>query len=283
MLDKIKMLIATSRPVSWVNTAYPFAVGYLIASQSADAVLIVGTLFFLVPYNLVLYGVNDVFDYESDMNNPRKGGVEGAVTPKKFHPIILWTSVLLSLPFVVVLILEGNTVSNVTLALVMFFVLAYSAKGLRFKEVPILDSITSSLHFVGPLIYALSFFSFPVGFWPYVVAFFLWGMASHAFGAVQDIVPDTKAGIHSIATVFGPAATVKFSGALYFFASVILITQRGQALIIGFLGLVYVINVLPYINVSLRRSSETNRAWKRFLKINYLMGAIVTMALLLRA
>ena len=32
---------------------------------------------------------------------------------------------------------------------------AYSAKGLRFKEKPFLDSITSSTHFVSPAVYGL--------------------------------------------------------------------------------------------------------------------------------
>ena len=39
--------------------------------------------------------------------------------------------------------------------------------------------------------------------------FFLWGAASHAFGAVQDVVADREAGIGSIATVIGARATVR--------------------------------------------------------------------------
>ena len=75
----LRSLVTASRPLSWVNTAYPFAAAYLLASDGVDARLVVGTLFFLIPYNLLMYGINDVFDYESDLRNPRKGGVEGAV------------------------------------------------------------------------------------------------------------------------------------------------------------------------------------------------------------
>jgi 1,4-dihydroxy-2-naphthoate octaprenyltransferase len=75
----IASILKASRPVSWINTAFPFAAGYFMATREVDAVLIVGTLFFLVPYNLLMYGVNDVFDYESDLRNPRKGGIEGDV------------------------------------------------------------------------------------------------------------------------------------------------------------------------------------------------------------
>src|SRR5690606_6648874 len=72
----LRQLVGASRPISWVNTAYPFAAAYLVGGGRLDAVLLVGTLYFLVPYNLLMYGVNDVFDYESDLRNPRKGGVE---------------------------------------------------------------------------------------------------------------------------------------------------------------------------------------------------------------
>ena len=85
MKEKIDVLLATSRPLSWVNTAYPFAAGYLVMGGGIDMQLIVGLLFFLIPYNLLMYGINDVCDYDSDMRNPRKGGVEGAVTLREYQ------------------------------------------------------------------------------------------------------------------------------------------------------------------------------------------------------
>ena len=283
MNRKFKMLLMTSRPISWVNTAYPFAVGYIVASHSIDLVFLVGTIFFLVPYNLALYGINDVFDYESDMRNPRKGGVEGAVTPQNFHGTILWASALTSLPFILFLTVNGSLTSNITLFFVIFFLIADSIKGLRFKEIPVLDSITSSFHFVGPLIYALSLSSFPNDFWPYVIAFFAWGMASHALGAVQDIIPDREADLHSIATVFGAANTMRFAGLLYFFASCIVATQGKHSFVVGILGLLYFLNVLPYIKLNTKQSAKANVAWKRFLKLNYVAGMIITLLLLVHA
>src|SRR5690606_23378437 len=75
----IRALFVSSRPLSWINTAFPFAAAYLTVTREIDLIAIVGTLFFLIPYNLAMYGINDVFDYESDLANPRKGGVEGAL------------------------------------------------------------------------------------------------------------------------------------------------------------------------------------------------------------
>ena len=79
MTKNARLLFTSSRPLSWINTAFPFAAGYYMISGRVDATLIVGSLFFLIPYNLLMYGINDVYDYESDLRNPRKGGVEGAV------------------------------------------------------------------------------------------------------------------------------------------------------------------------------------------------------------
>jgi alkaline phosphatase len=100
----MREILAASRPFSWVNTAYPFAAGALMATGGRlDATLVVGTLFFLVPYNLLMYGVNDVFDYASDLRNPRKGGIEGGlVAPERaraVHRRILVACVVSTVPF----------------------------------------------------------------------------------------------------------------------------------------------------------------------------------------
>ena len=68
----LRGLVGTSRPLSWINTAYPFAAAYLLAGGDRWWLMAVATVFFLVPYNLAMYGINDVFDYESDLRNPRK-------------------------------------------------------------------------------------------------------------------------------------------------------------------------------------------------------------------
>lgn len=279
-MKRLKLLFDTSRPVSWVNTAYPFAVGYLMMGGGVDARLVIGTLFFLIPYNLLMYGINDVYDYESDIRNPRKGGVEGAITPKKYHPLIVWSSLLLSLPFVIVLVAMGTTVSAVVLFAVLFFVVAYSAKGLRFKEIPFLDSITSSIHFVGPLVYAYSLVGSTEAGWIVAAAFFCWGIASQAFGAVQDIVPDREAKISSIATVLGAKNTVRYAAVMYLVASCLVAFIGGLGLAVAVVGLLYVANVAPYVAASDKQAHQARGGWKRFMYLNYIAGAVITMCCL---
>ena len=75
----LAQIVLSSRPISWINTAFPFAAAYLLSTREVDLTLVIGTLYFLIPYNLAMYGINDVFDYASDLANPRKGGIEGAL------------------------------------------------------------------------------------------------------------------------------------------------------------------------------------------------------------
>jgi 4-hydroxybenzoate polyprenyltransferase len=283
MIEKSKKLFLIARPVSWLNTAYPFAAGYLVSGGNIDALFVIATLYFLGPYNLLMYGINDVYDYESDIRNPRKGGIEGMREQRSMHPTIVKAVWITNVPFVVALCFLGSLVSNFVLAVVLFLVVAYSVAKLRFKERPIIDSITSSLHFVGPLLYALSLTGFVAAAWPYVIAFFLWGIASHALGAIQDIIPDRRGGIASIATFFGAKVTIRFVALMYVVAAGIILFQPLPYALIGIAGLVYVINIFPYLRLSDHDSLRANKPWRRFIWLNLFVGFIITLTLLITA
>ncbi|WP_454041635.1 prenyltransferase [Cellulosimicrobium sp. Marseille-Q8652] len=287
----MKEVLAASRPFSWINTAYPFAAGYLVATGGrVDVALVVGTLYFLGPYNLLMYGVNDVFDYESDLRNPRKGGIEGALadpaTARSTHRRILRACALTNLPLVVWLLALGDVAAGLVLALVVFLVVAYSAPVLRFKERPFLDSATSSMHFVGPLLYALVLVGADLGsraVWPVLVGFFLWGVASHAFGAVQDVRADREAGIGSVATVVGAHATVLGAAGAYAAATVVLALLPWPGVLAALLPIPYVVNVLRFRDVRDADCERANAGWRTFLGLNLVTGFLVTMLLIAAA
>jgi 4-hydroxybenzoate polyprenyltransferase len=281
--DALRQLVGSSRPVSWVNTAYPFGAAYLLAGGGVDLVFWVGVVYFLVPYNLLMYGLNDVFDYESDLRNPRKGGVEGVVLEGRWHRLTLWAAVLSNLPFVVALAAVGTLESTVALGLVVFAVVAYSAPGLRFKERPLLDSVTSSTHFAGPAVFGLLLVSPQVTAAALAVfaAFFLWGAASHAFGAVQDIRADQGAGIASVATWLGAAGTVRLALVGYAAAGLLLLLGvDGPGRLAGLLVVPYLLNVWPFRSLPEADCEAAHAGWKRFLVLNYVTGFLVTQLLI---
>ena len=284
----MKELLAASRPFSWVNTAYPFAAGYLMATGGRiDTALVVGTLYFLGPYNLLMYGVNDVFDYASDLRNPRKGGIEGALaepaTARVVHRRILWACAVTNVPLLVGLVALGDGAAAGVLAVVVFLVVAYSAPRLRFKERPVLDSATSAMHFVGPLLYALVLAGVGLSAraaWPVLAAFFLWGMGSHAFGAVQDVRADRAGGIASVATAVGAHPAVVAATGAYLAAAAVLLLVPWPGWLAALLPLPFAVNVARFWSVRDADCERANRGWRRFLWLNLVTGFLVTMLLI---
>jgi 4-hydroxybenzoate polyprenyltransferase len=278
----VRELFVSSRPVSWINTAYPFAAAYLLAVREIDLTLVIGTIFFLVPYNLAMYGVNDVFDYESDLRNPRKGGAHGAVLDRRMHRITLWAAALSCLPFVVYLVAVGSPLSWLVLAASLFFVVFYSAPPLRLKERPFADSVTSSIHFFSPAVYGLVLAG---ATWTWqlaaiIVAFALWGIASHAFGAVQDVVADRAADISSIATSRGARWTVRFAIGCYAASGVVMLASAWPGPLAALLVVPYLVVVWPFRSVTDDTAETATRGWRRFLWVNQLAGFGATLLLI---
>jgi 4-hydroxybenzoate polyprenyltransferase len=296
----LRALFWSSRPLSWINTAFPFAAAYVLTAASTPRdgaaapagsfdfstvpwlVAIVGSVFFLVPYNLAMYGINDVFDYESDLRNPRKGGVEGALLDRGMHRPTLVASVVTTVPFLVFLVAVGGPLSALVLAVSMFAVVAYSAPRLRFKERPFVDSVTSSTHFVSPAVFGLVLAgaAFTPALWALLGAFFLWGMASHAFGAVQDVLADREGGIASTATVIGARSTVRLSVVAYLLAGVLMTFTDWPGPLAALIPVGYAISCAPWWNVADADAEGVNKGWRRFLTLNFVSGFLTTMLLI---
>ena len=281
-MTTLAQLFVSSRPLSWVNTAFPFAAAYLLTTGRIDTAFIVGTIYFLIPYNFAMYGINDVFDYESDLRNPRKGGVEGALLDPSIHRTTLWASVITNVPFLLVLVALGSPLSWLVLAVSVFAVIAYSAKGLRFKEKPVLDSITSSTHFVSPAVYGLVLAGATVtpALGLVLISFFLWGMASHAFGAVQDVIADREGGLASIATVFGARATTRLAVGAYALAGLLLLGTDWPGPLALLAVVPYMVIVAQFWMITDETAETANRGWRRFLLLNFIAGAIVTLLMI---
>ena len=287
MRSLLPHLMLSSRPASWINTAYPFGAAYVVVAHQIDWAVVVGVIFFLVPYNMAMYGINDVFDYESDLRNPRKGGIEGALLDPSWHRPILVSAAVGTIPFLLLLMVASGPATWLALAVSMFAVVAYSAPGLRFKERPVLDSITSSTHFVSPAVVGLTLAfdrteaAVPATAYVVLAAFFLWGMAAHAFGAIQDVVPDREARIASIATALGARATVRLSVALWAMAGVLMLFTAWPGPLAAVIALPYLVISVPWWKVSDEHSAQVNRSWRRFIWLNYFGGFIATMLLIL--
>jgi len=206
----ISRLVQISRPVLWVNTVGSTMMGLWLGGDLWRWQIVPLLLWATLPFNLLIYGVNDIFDQETDAQNSRKGGLEGARIAASETRIILVAVVATNLPFVVyVLLLLPLSAILWILAYVVVFVL-YSAPPLRFKARRYLDSLSNAAY-AFPLIFVpLALGEDPV--WGAAIGLMAWSVAKHTFDAVQDIGEDGAAGIVTTAVHLGARRAVLWSG-----------------------------------------------------------------------
>ncbi len=259
-----------SRPRFWFYVFGPFIVGALVGAPNPRAYLsplsLGWALFFLFPANLLIYGANDIFDYETDRRNAKKQGYELLVTPAQHRS--LWRQILLfCAPFALLL---PSTPRACWLSLLgfLFFSLFYSAPPLRAKARPIWDSAFNVLY-----IFPGAFGYFLTGGRHFSIVLFgaawLWAMAMHAYSAVPDISADREAEVPTVATFLGLRGTLTFCLALYVTAALLSLPILGWLSVV--LGATYVFLMAR----SLGANSEDGvmKIYRIFPWVNALAGA----------
>jgi len=204
--------------VLWVNTVGPTLIGIWLIGElwrwDAVAFLLWATL----PFNLLIYGVNDIFDQETDALNSRKGGLEGArIAASETRGIILGI-VVTNAPFLVYFAVTLPLAAIVWIAAYILVFVFYSAPPPRFKARRFVDSISNSAY-AFPLVFVpLAFGESPV--WEAAIALMAWSVAKHTYDAVQDIDEDRTAGIHTTAVYLGVRGSAVWSAAWWALSTV---------------------------------------------------------------
>lgn len=206
-----RRLVHISRPVLWINTIGTGLLGMWLTGQLLDVAAIPILLWLTLPFNLLIYGVNDIFDQDTDALNPRKGSIEGARIEPREVRAITWGVVVTNLPFLVYFVIALPPLATAAIALYSAVFVGYSAPPLHFKRRPFLDSLSNAAYGLPLLIMPLALSAPPV--WPAVAGLLVWSVAKHAFDAVQDIEEDRAAGITTTAVLLGPRGTAIWSGA----------------------------------------------------------------------
>ncbi|ESS11887.1 MAG: lycopene elongase [uncultured archaeon A07HR60] len=270
--EQLRYLFVLSRPRFWLYLAGPVVVGVTYAAGSVAELFSVPALllfgYFVFPANVLLYGVNDVFDADIDISNPKKGGREARWRGNR---AALW-SVIGSAAVGLVTVAVTPPVAWPYLAGFFLLAVGYSAPPLRFKTSPGLDSLSNGLYILpGAAAYAAIAGSHPplaalAGAW-------LWTMGMHTFSAIPDIEPDRTAGIQTTATVLGKRLTYVYCFIIWTLAAV------GFAALDPRMGLL--IGVYPvFVAVVVGRSVSVDRAYWWFPAVNTGIGTVLTMAAL---
>jgi 4-hydroxybenzoate polyprenyltransferase len=272
----IKEVFRISRPRFWLYEAATFGlVGTVGALQGitffSDWRYWVFALYFLIPANILIYGINDIFDYETDKLNPKKGDTayEALVPPEKQKALWKWI-LLTNIPFF--FFIPHTLPLILSFIAFVFFASFYSAEPIRAKSKPIIDSLFSAGHYVATGVfgyYLAGGADFPlIG----IIAGMCWTVAMHAYSAVPDIKADFGAGLKTIAIMIGAKRTIFLCWFLYILAAYLVCDIIPVASLIGGITFSY------FMWRSVRAQSEETlfKLYTYFPLINTLIGAAVS-------
>ena len=268
--DRVLYLFKLSRPRFWFYLAGPVLVGLVYAADTPRQLVtpfnLALFLYFLLPANLFLYGVNDYFDADIDAENPKKDEKEVRYTDDTVVAALVVASGVAGLAFVPFL----STPALVAVAVFYFFAVEYSAPPLRFKTTPFADSFSNGLYIVpgavGFLVLAPVDALPPLG----VVGAWLWAMGMHTFSAVPDIEPDRAAGVQTTATHLGETRTLGYCALVWAASAAVFATVS-----VPFAALLL---VYPALAVGVAYAgTEVDRAYWYFPLLNTGVGAVITL------
>ncbi|WP_425603038.1 prenyltransferase [Halosolutus gelatinilyticus] len=268
-IQRLSYLLALSRPRFWLYLAGPVLVGVAYAADSVGDLFAPAAIllfaYFLLPANVFLYGINDVFDREIDAANPKKEEREARYRGQRSVPVAVAICALL--PLLVLPAIPAPAWPWLAAFLVLGA--AYSAPPVRFKTRPPLDSVSNGLY-ITP---GAAAFAAVAGAQPPPLAIaggWLWAMGMHTFSAIPDIDPDRETGIRTTATVLGERRTYAYCGACWL-ASAAAFGALDYRL--GALMLVYPVLVAAIAAANV----AVDRAYWWFPAINAVVGAALTM------
>ncbi len=211
-------LIEISRPVLWINTIGTTVIGMWLAGYLWDWRVLPILIWVTFPFNLLIYGINDIFDRDTDDPNARKGGYGGAkIVDKEVKPIA-WGVAITNIPFLVYFIATLPWPAWAWMLAYAFSFWQYSSTPLRFKGRPVWDSLSNTDY-----AYPLVFVPYALGaepMWEAAVGLMAWSMAKHVYDAIQDIEEDRDAGIRTTAVAFGARGALVWSAVFWIISTV---------------------------------------------------------------
>jgi 4-hydroxybenzoate polyprenyltransferase len=194
-----------SRYRFWIYLVGTYVVGYALGLTDWTDFLrpqyFFSLFYFFFPGNVILYGINDYYDSETDEANPKKDLKEFRFRAQDKTQLqrILLTVLLLSIGYMILLQSFTEKLIVTTFLLLSYL---YSAPPIRFKAIPVLDFASNVLYLLpGVLGYYQITQTLPSLL--IILSGFLHTSAMHLFSAIPDINFDMEAKIKTTAVVLG--------------------------------------------------------------------------------
>jgi 4-hydroxybenzoate polyprenyltransferase len=230
-------LLQVSRPGLWATTTlfYLMPLGSHIPLRSPHFWL--GLIYILFPLGLLLYGVNDIVDTETDRLNPRKGtylfGSRGAAEQLSS---LRWKIAAVQAPFLATFYFFVGPNIFSWFAALLIAVMLYNVPPFAWKGRPAFDVLIQSSYL---LIFVLSSWLNQVPQLPWQTFVFgaMFAMHSHIFGEVLDLEPDRATRRTTTATLIGRVPSKFLIAAFLAVESFLTFRYFHDWAIVGFLAL----------------------------------------------
>jgi 4-hydroxybenzoate polyprenyltransferase len=200
----LSFLFRVSRFRFWIYTGGTYVVGYALGfTLLADFFrpeYYLYLFYFFIPANLFIYGVNDYWDEETDILNPKKNEKEYRVNNADRKKLL--NGIYLVTGFSLILMLFQNLPEKIIFTIFLLLSYFYSAKPLRFKDKPFLD-FSSNYLYIMPGIFAYYLVSHSIPSILILLGAYLHISAMHIFSAIPDIEYDESAGITTTPVYIG--------------------------------------------------------------------------------
>ncbi|KAF8576605.1 hypothetical protein K439DRAFT_1300671, partial [Ramaria rubella] len=149
-------IVLASRPPGWCFGPILFGIGFIHSRSSIPktmALLCMAAtyIFFFLSHfpfaQVIIFGINDVYHYDSDIKNPPKiaSGHEGRILSLVYHSSVRRAAYIST---VLILLTSLSTLryqKAVATSLLVLIGWQYSAPPLRLKEIPIVDSFSNGM------------------------------------------------------------------------------------------------------------------------------------------
>ena len=268
-----RTLIRISRPRFWLYTAGSLLLGYVAGLPAGfrewyppSFWVLFG--YYLIPANLLIYGINDLNDADTDALNNKKDGYEHrlAATERQQTQLAVGISAAIGIALLGVIPVPWWPLHVGCLALAVI----YSQRPIRLKARPLLDAYANILYALPAILgYALAAGSLPPPLtWILGLG---WTAGLHTFSAIPDIEADRAAGVRTTAVWLGERRALWWVAAHWSLFAVCAVWLFGA---VGLVTWLYPLTISLIIGISdsammLRR---VNRVYRALPWINALVG-----------
>lgn len=281
LTNYLHLSLKVSRVRFWLYLGGTYLIGYALGLPTGDFNSILNVEFFLfllyffIPANIFLYGINDYFDYDTDQYNPKKDEKEfrSEKENRKTLQNILTLMIMISLG---ALLIQKNWIEQLIFIIFLLLSFFYSAPPLRFKSRPFFDFLSNILYGF-PAIFG---FYQSSGQFPdllAIVAISAWTGAMHLFSAVPDIEYDKKAKVITSAVFIGKKWSLIICFVLWSIFSLIILS------IVEVFPLSLLVLIYPLVPLMLliKENLDINKIYWYFPSLNGILGFLAFLTVMI--